>query len=236
MLVMFSDNGKEYIERKEHESASDANSRGAKQVDTENINVKLANPLAHVPHDQLMTDAAAFAGTHGLGHLAEQFQKGALVAQDPTSFESLSQLSEEDKTVLRRELTHRWAQPAQLYYLVILCSLSAAVQGMDQSAINGANLFFASQFGIDPSMGDTGRNQWLFGLVNSAPYVSENPTYPQVYLTISPILSALLWPLQLLAIHSNEGKTFLLPVSSSVSASAQRVPQSLCMRQSVPRL
>lgn len=42
---------------------------------------------------------------------------------------------------------------------------------MDEAVINGANLFFARQFGIDPSQGDQGRNQWLLGLVNSAPYV-----------------------------------------------------------------
>lgn len=45
---------------------------------------------------------------------------------------------------------------------------------MDESVINGANLFFAPQFGIDPNAqdGNAGRNQWLLGLVNSAPYVS----------------------------------------------------------------
>lgn len=44
---------------------------------------------------------------------------------------------------------------------------------MDESVINGANLFFAPQFGIDPNTttGDSGRNQWILGLVNSAPYV-----------------------------------------------------------------
>ena len=45
---------------------------------------------------------------------------------------------------------------------------------MDESVINGANLFYAPQFGIDPSVDgpDASRNQWLLGLVNSAPYVS----------------------------------------------------------------
>ncbi|GJE88506.1 sugar porter family MFS transporter [Phanerochaete sordida] len=45
---------------------------------------------------------------------------------------------------------------------------------MDESVINGANLFFPRQFGIDPgTMGGSGtnRNQWLLGLVNSAPYL-----------------------------------------------------------------
>lgn len=46
---------------------------------------------------------------------------------------------------------------------------------MDESVINGANLFFAPQFGIEPRGGtaeQNSRNQWLLGLVNSAPYVS----------------------------------------------------------------
>lgn len=44
---------------------------------------------------------------------------------------------------------------------------------MDESVINGANLFFAPQFGLDTHSGDVNRNQWLLGLVNSAPYVSK---------------------------------------------------------------
>lgn len=40
---------------------------------------------------------------------------------------------------------------------------------LDESVINGANLFFPKQFGIDPDV--SGRNQWILGLVNSAPYV-----------------------------------------------------------------
>lgn len=45
---------------------------------------------------------------------------------------------------------------------------------MDETVINGANLFFAPQFGIDVNSGDAAtasRNQWLLGLVNSAPYL-----------------------------------------------------------------
>ena len=52
--------------------------------------------------------------------------------------------------------------------MVILCSMAAAVQGMDQTVINGANLFFPSDFGIAEQ---TERNTWLLGLVNSAPYL-----------------------------------------------------------------
>jgi hypothetical protein len=155
---------------------------------TSNVNAKLSNPLAGLSHEQLMNDGAQFAQSHGLGHLEETFKKGAIAAQDPLAFETVSYFTEEEKEIFRRELTHRWDHPATLYYLAILCSVAAAVQGvsslalsgidhfnlsnqMDEAVINGANLFYAKQFGIDPSEGDKGRNQWLLGLVNSSPYV-----------------------------------------------------------------
>ena len=111
---------------KERESISE----DGKGQDTLKANIKLANPLVGIPHEQLEADAVEFAKSHGLGHLEDEFRKGALIAQDPLAFESLAQLSEEDKVILRRELTNRWDQPLQLYWLVILCSISAAVQGV----------------------------------------------------------------------------------------------------------
>ena len=42
---------------------------------------------------------------------------------------------------------------------------------MDETVINGANLFFASQLGIPQEGPDQSRNEWLLGLVNGAPYV-----------------------------------------------------------------
>ncbi|KAH8995253.1 hypothetical protein EDB86DRAFT_1186773 [Lactarius hatsudake] len=143
------------------------------QVDNaiSNINVKLANPLAGLSHEELVASGAEFARTHGLGHLEEEFKKGALAAQDPLAFENVPYFTEDDKKIFRRELTHRWDHPGTLYHLVILCSVAAAVQGMDQAVINGANLFFASQFHIDSTSGNASQNEWLLGLVNSAPYL-----------------------------------------------------------------
>lgn len=117
---------------------------------------------------------AEFAKQHGLDEFSEDFSKGALVAQNPEAFESLPLLDEEDRTALRREFTHRWDQPRELYYLVATCSMAAAVQGMDESVINGANLFFPDAFGIGPnSVGDQATFQYLQGLVLGAPYVSQ---------------------------------------------------------------
>jgi hypothetical protein len=95
-----------------------------------NVNAKLANPLAGLSHEQLMESGAEFARTHGLEHLEEEFKKGALAAQDPLAFENIPYFTEDDKNIFRRELTHRWDHPITLYYLVILCSVAAAVQGV----------------------------------------------------------------------------------------------------------
>ncbi|KAF8586667.1 hypothetical protein K439DRAFT_1652487 [Ramaria rubella] len=138
---------------------------------SENINARLVNPLTGFSHEELSAQGEEFAKRYELGHLSEVFSKGAIVAQDPTAFESLPMLSEEDKIILRREITHKWDQPRELYYLVIVCSMAAAVQGMDETVINGANLFFADQFGISQTTGNVSQNQWLLGLVNAAPYI-----------------------------------------------------------------
>ena len=93
-------------------------------------NEKLSNPLTGLTHEQLMADGELFAREHGLGHLTEEFKKGALVAQDPLAFETLPLLTEEDREALRHEIDHKWDQPRMLYYLVVLCSVAAAVQGV----------------------------------------------------------------------------------------------------------
>ena len=125
-------NEKAYVEQRDKVSES---SDSIKRVDivTQNVNAKLVNPLEGIPQDTVMANAARFAREHDLGHLEEAFQKGALIAQNPAGFETLPLLSEGDREVLRREVTHRWHQPWELYYLVILCSLGAAVQGVRSS-------------------------------------------------------------------------------------------------------
>jgi len=97
-------------------------------------NAKLANPLAGLSHEQLMESGAEFARAHGLGHSEDLFRKGALAAQDPLAFDSISHFTQAEKDIFRREYTHRWDHPATLYYLVILCSVAAAVQGVSLSA------------------------------------------------------------------------------------------------------
>ncbi|CAI4214496.1 unnamed protein product [Parascedosporium putredinis] len=48
------------------------------------------------------------------------------------------------------------------------CSVCAAVQGMDETVVNGAQSIYKDQFGIG---GDSYRDTWLLGLTNAAPYL-----------------------------------------------------------------
>jgi len=46
---------------------------------------------------------AAFARKHGLEEHATTFSRAALLAQDPTNFENIQGLTEEDRDVVRKE-------------------------------------------------------------------------------------------------------------------------------------
>lgn len=145
-----------------HETTEDGPKRQA------SVAAKLRNPLIGLSEEQVLRDVDEFVDFRGLQDSRETFRKGALLArvgQRETGFESVSQLSEEEKGLLRDEIAHRWRQPFMLYFLVILCAGSAIVQGMDQTAVNGAQQFYFDEFAI-------GEEQvWLRGLLNGAPYL-----------------------------------------------------------------
>ncbi|KAI1930140.1 hypothetical protein LOZ58_003233 [Ophidiomyces ophidiicola] len=127
------------------------------------VNNKLRNPLSGFSRDELFRDVEEFAEEKGLVDILDDLKKGALVAQDPKSFETLEELSTEEKDILRREKTHRWHQPFMMYFMTILCAGSAIVQGMDQTAVNGAQEFYFEEFNI--------KDVWMQGLLNGAPYL-----------------------------------------------------------------
>ncbi|KAI6102837.1 hypothetical protein F5141DRAFT_1050511 [Pisolithus sp. B1] len=148
----------------EHHTHLDAKSKAILNADA-----KLANPLRSIPYETLMNDVEVFAQERGLSHLLPVLKKGALVAQDADAYKRHDDMfTDEDRKFLEDEVNHRWRQTGTLYYTVVLSSLAAAVQGMDEAVINGAQLFYPSQFGMDTS---TSRGSWLLGLINSAPYL-----------------------------------------------------------------
>ncbi|GAA5999485.1 sugar porter family MFS transporter [Rhodotorula paludigena] len=147
-------------------------STSAKNTTAVSKSQALDNPLSGISMDRLEAMGRAFAREKGLEKFETDFAKGAQAAQDPTVYD-LPLLSDEDKEILRREVTHKWDQPKTLWFLVICCSAAAAVQGMDESVANGATLFWPVAFGLDTSNGAVNADQhsWLVGLVNGAPYL-----------------------------------------------------------------
>ena len=135
-----------------------------------NINAKLSNPLAGFSHAQLRKQGRNFALTHEIGDEDDvrAFELGAVLAQSPDRYATVAGLTDSEKEILHREFEHRWSQPWTMYAVIALCSLSAAVQGMDETVVNGAQIFYKYSFGI---AGDSSRDTWLVGLINSAPYL-----------------------------------------------------------------
>ena len=141
-----------------------------------NLTAKIQNPLSHLSDADLMADVEDFAQANDLNDILDELKKGALVARDPSNFESMSELDAEEKAALTHEVTHKWAHTRTLYITIITCSIGAAVQGWDQTGSNGANLSFPAQFGIGnggTNLPNADRDNWLVGLVNAAPYIAS---------------------------------------------------------------
>lgn len=134
-----------------------------------NITAKLRNPLSGIPRETLMAQVEEFARQRDLEHALPMLKKGALLAQNPGDYETLPELTEDERFIVRREHEHRWKHPLTLYLTIGLCSIGAAVQGWDQTGINGANLSFPQDFGI----AGAGRDSWIVGVINSAPYLAS---------------------------------------------------------------
>ncbi|PWN29515.1 hypothetical protein BDZ90DRAFT_112448 [Jaminaea rosea] len=139
-----------------------------------NVTARIRNPLAGISKEQLRTQVDHFLADSGLKEHASAFHKGALVAQEPASFESMAELDEEDKVALRREAKNRWDLPRRLYLTIAIASVGAMVQGWDQTGSNAANLSFPQEFGIAAAKGTANweRDQWIVGFINSIPYLS----------------------------------------------------------------
>ncbi|KAH6683384.1 putative polyol transporter 5 [Halenospora varia] len=145
---------------------------------TENVTGEIKNPLIGIPKHQLLQDVDEFATQYGLQDIKPYLIKGALVAQSPGHIDNITELDEEDRRVLREEVTRKWKHPRILYVTIVLNSVAAAIQGWDQTGANGANLTFSQILGIPDSApyctteAECNKNQWLVGFVNSCPYIA----------------------------------------------------------------
>ena len=129
--------GSRYVENHNPKRDEHASTRKA------SVAALLRNPLTGMSEEEILADVDHFVDEKGLHESRGVFRKGALLArvgQRADGFEYVDSLTEEEKAVLRKEITSRWDQPFMLYFLVILCAGSAIVQGMDQTAVNGAQV------------------------------------------------------------------------------------------------
>ena len=108
------------------------NSMTAAERARRNVNAKLANPLAGHTHDELKEMAAAYVKKYQIGGANDlrAFELGAILAQDLEKFEPVEGMTAEEIATGNKEFTHRWAQPSLMYWVIALCSVCAAVQGM----------------------------------------------------------------------------------------------------------
>ncbi|KAH0608350.1 uncharacterized protein H6S33_001484 [Morchella sextelata] len=129
----------------------------------------IAKPFHAKSDDELRGLAGEFLRNAELDEsLLVIFEKGAMLAQQPTRYEQRGDgldLTETEARTLRDEKENKWNISGTLLSLVIVCSMSAAVQGMDETAVNGAQLFYSKSFGIEDG-------EHLLGLLNAAPYLS----------------------------------------------------------------
>ena len=202
-----SDNTYKELEEKKavvsNESEFSFDVEGAKRSEPR-FDAEIRNPLVGLAYEEIERRVYHFVKEKGLEEHQDVFLKGALCAQvqDSGDYSAIKTLSEEEHHFLRQECERKWRQPFLLYFLAICCSIAAAVQGADESVINGALLYFPSQFGLftdycdyytkDPYTGvcnekllphvnpswtrqdvtnDISKNNWLLGLVSSAPYL-----------------------------------------------------------------
>jgi hypothetical protein len=103
-----------------------------------NLNIRLSNPLGDYTYPELCKMGRAYAIDQGLTAAEDMraFEIGACLARDPTKLiDEAKQLGATDNEIetLENETKKRWSQPKRLYWVIAICSVCAAVQGMGQS-------------------------------------------------------------------------------------------------------
>ena len=89
------------------------------------VQAKLRNPLIGMSEADVLADVDRFVEARGLQEERKAFRRGALVARvqhREDGFEAIGSLPENEKQILRDEITHRWRQPFKLYFLCVLCA------------------------------------------------------------------------------------------------------------------
>ncbi|SCV01520.1 LANO_0F12200g1_1 [Lachancea nothofagi CBS 11611] len=127
------------------------------------------NVLAEYSEEQVMQMGRAFARKYELPNDDDVFARAAALARLPSRYDHMSFLTEEERLACYDEEHKPFRNmPRKLIAIVCASAMGAAVQGMDETVINGALLFYPTPLALGAK---TDRNDWLQGLVNGAPYL-----------------------------------------------------------------
>ncbi|CDO94392.1 unnamed protein product [Kluyveromyces dobzhanskii CBS 2104] len=126
------------------------------------------NILAEYSEEQVMNMARAFAKKYELPNEDDIFGRAGALARKPNEYDRLNVLKEEERIACYDEIHHPWRMPKKLLSIIAASAMGAAVQGMDETVINGANLFYPKELGLGTG---SKRDDWILGLVNGAPYL-----------------------------------------------------------------
>jgi hypothetical protein len=114
-------------------------------------------------------DYTRFIESYDLLDSADVFRKAAFLLQNEVRPEDGPNITKTELEALQAETDHKWSQPWSLYFTILMCSIGAVEQGMAQTSMNGANLYFPKEFGIDSH---TSHDTVIVGLINSGIYLS----------------------------------------------------------------
>ena len=145
------------------------------------VNQSWINPFHNKSRTEMTALVTTFIRMSGVDDDWHPYlRKGAYLAHDPKAYgtnydeqgvDGIS-LRPTEIRALRLETSKlrkdKWNQSFTLFALVACCSLGAAVQGWDETAVNQAQGFYTTDLGIP---GTQTSPVWVLGLVNSAPYL-----------------------------------------------------------------
>jgi len=130
----------------------------------------------------VITDLEGLVQQYDLHDLKEELARGARYAYNRDDTDRLNPTEDERHWIAKEKspaFKDKWAQTKTMYFVAckcctttsieqrlmveVLCGSAAIVQGMDQTAVNGAQLGYFEDFNIT--------NEWEQGLINGAPYL-----------------------------------------------------------------
>lgn len=127
------------------------------------------NVLGQYSVKQVMQMGRHFAEKYNLPNEGDIFARAAALARDPNRYDRMEFLSEDERIACYDETHRPWtSMTRQLVAIICASAMSAAVQGMDETVINGAMLFYPQVLGLGSG---SDRDNWIEGLINGAPYL-----------------------------------------------------------------